>query len=83
MAESYFDIDLSQLPVGLAPPRPRIASGTRPTVTSAPSVSQISQGYARLGSAIDSYQNALSSGADYFDIDDVASKSSFLHLNYS
>ena len=71
MAESYFDIDLSQLPVGLAPPRPRITSGTRPTVTSAPSVSQISQGYARLGSAIDSYQNALSSGADYFDIDDV------------
>jgi len=71
VAESYFDIDLSQLPVGLAPPRPRITSGTRPTVTSAPSVSQISQGYARLGSAIDSYQNALSSGADYFDIDDV------------
>jgi hypothetical protein len=71
VAESYFDIDLSQLPVGLAPPRPRITSGTRPTVTSAPSVSQISQGYARLGSAIDSYQNALTSGADYFDIDDV------------
>ena len=71
MAESYFDIDLSQLPVGLAPPRPRITSGTRPTVTSAPSVSQISQDYALLGSAIDSYQNALSSGADYFDIDDV------------
>jgi len=71
VAESYFDIDLSQLPVGLAPPRPRITRGTRPTVTSAPSVSQISQGYARLGSAIDSYQNALSSGADYFDIDDV------------
>jgi len=71
VAESYFDIDLSQLPVGLAPPRPRITSGTRPTVTSAPSVSQISQDYALLGSAIDSYQNALSSGADYFDIDDV------------
>lgn len=71
MAESYFDIDLSQLPVGLAPPRPRITSGARPAVTSAPSVNQISQGYARLGSAIDSYQNALSSGADYFDIDDV------------
>ena len=71
MAESYFDIDFSQLPVGLAPPRPRITSGTRPTVTSAPSASQISQGYARLGSAIDSYQNDLSSGADYFDIDDV------------
>jgi hypothetical protein len=69
--ESYFDIDLNQLPVGLAPPRPRITSGTRPTVTSAPSVSQIPQGYARLGSAIDSYQNALSSGADYFDIGDV------------
>ena len=71
MAESFFDIDFSQLPVGLAPPRPRITSGSSPTVLDLGTSGAPAMNYSGLGDAINNYRNDLSKGADYFEIDDV------------
>ncbi len=76
MAESFFDIDFSQVPVGIVPPQ-RITNSQRvtrssPTTTLNDVVYDFNKDqYENLGSAIDSYKNSLVAGADYFEIDDV------------